>query len=197
MEWVGLRFGLRQLSYQHCFRVGQPASLFSSLLFIPHSLLHFSIISLPPLSVFPVWLVLISPSPLLLTHLHSFLGLTLFLPPLSPPVLRLLCVWGMTLPPGLSILAPRPHSFLTAPTLLEPESETSTFTAAKKLQGQLHASFFYLLVLPLKMDVHKHIIIRGWSLRGELPAPKTSHLKTPRASIFNRRTTAGASRFFP
>lgn len=173
VEWVGLRFGLRKLSYQHCFRVGQPAPLSSSTPFIPDSLLHFYIISLPPLSVFPVWLVLISPpSPLSLAHLHSFRGLTLFRPPLSPPVLRLLHVWEMTLPPGLSILAPRPHSFLTAPTLLELESETSTFLQLQKSCKGSWMTLFYLLVLPWKMDVHKHIIIRGWSLRSWLPAPK-------------------------
>lgn len=140
MELVGLRFGLRQLSYQHCFREGQPASsLLLSTLHdrLPALVLHYLVASslcLPCLT--SSW------SPLLLTHLNSFLCLTLFLPPpLSPPVLHLLCLWGMTLLPGLSVLATQPHSFLTAPTLLELESETSTFTAVKTLQGQLYDFF--------------------------------------------------------
>ena len=152
MEWVGLRFGLRQLSYQHCFRVGQPASLCST----PLSTLH------PPLPA-PVLHYLVASSLCLpcptcpnlpffsLIPLLFSLGLTLFfLPTISPPVFpSAVCVWGMTLRPGLSILAPRPQSLLTAPTLLELESEDVHFCSSakkktpKKLQGQLY-DFFYL-----------------------------------------------------
>lgn len=173
MEWVGLRFGLRQLSYQHCFRVGQPASLFYPPLFISDSLLQFSIILLPLLSVFPAWRTPNLPFCSLISILFSVSHRSLL--PFSHLVVRLLCAWGMTLPHGPSILAPRPHSFLTAPTLLEPESETSTFTAVRTARAAVWFFlfiFFYLLVLPWRMDVHKHIIIRGWSLRRELPAPK-------------------------
>lgn len=71
--------------------------------------------------------------------------------------------------------------YISSPASLFPDSsdlvrtgewDVHFLTAAKKSCKGSWMTLFYLLVLPWKMDVHKHIIIRGWSLRSWLPAPK-------------------------
>lgn len=164
VEWVGPRFGPRQLSYQQGFRGGQPLSSSAPLLFISLTpLLHYLVAPSLALFILTLKLAIIS------SPIHSF------------PLIRRLSAWGMTLPARL-------HSLLTAPALLEVQSEMFTFTEPQQQQQLLGFFFFnlYLLLSPWRMGVYKHFIMRGWSLKRGLPAPK--HLSSKlRACLFLSR----------
>lgn len=178
-QWneLALRSGLRQLPYQHCFRVGQPAPPLPTLHpTLPAPLLHYLLASLSLSS--PVWLVLISP--------------------LSPFHMLISILFSVSHCSSLSSLSSSPASaermnddssswpeYISSPASLFPDSSDLVrtgewdvhFYSCKKAARaaawvSLFSVSFTLFSLYPKMDVHKHIIIRGWSLRGELPAPK-------------------------
>lgn len=143
-EWVGLRFGLRQLSYQHCFREGQPASLLSPPLFISSSPAQFSIIFLLLHYVLAAATArLATPTPVF-AHLYSLSHSSLS----AASLIR-------NLPTQPSCSSSQAGVYeLTAPSLRGPLSETSTFTALNREKNAGRLNEVLVLLAGRWMYVH-------------------------------------------
>lgn len=172
VERVGPRFGPRQLSYQQGFRGGQPLSSTA-----PH----------PFISLTPLLHYLVAPS-LALFFIHTLKLVIISSPVHSLCLILRLSAWGMTLPALL-------HSFLTAPALLEVLSEMFTFSEPQ--QRQLLGFFFFLTHIFYFPSVYKYFIMRGWSLKRGLAAPKHCSSKLHACLFLSRGHCRGFQIFAP